>query len=56
LSPAINAPVLAIDLANVAKYTSTSSITPCSSPAPAPVAPKVPKPCASSTKKRKLQK
>ena len=44
LSDAINAPVLAKDLAKVAKYTSISSCTPCSSPAPAPVLPRVPNP------------
>ena len=49
LSPEMKAPVDAIDFAKVAKYTSIWSCTPCSSPAPAPVFPSVPKPCASST-------
>ena len=44
LFPAINAPKPAIDLAKVEKYTSIWSWQPCSSPAPAPVFPKVPKP------------
>src|SRR5690606_39584192 len=54
LSAAINAPIDAIDFANVEKYTSIPSWQPCSSPAPAPVLPNVPNPCASSTNKRKL--
>ena len=54
LLAATNAPVEAIDFANVAKYTSILSCTPCSLPAPFPFSPSVPKPCASSTKKRNL--
>jgi hypothetical protein len=46
--------MLAIDFAKLRNKHQYHPELPCSSPAPAPVLPSVPKPCASSTSKRKL--
>jgi hypothetical protein len=53
LSAAKKAPILAIDLANVEKYTSYH-LDNLVLLLLHPVLPRVPKPCASSTNKRKL--
>ena len=50
-----NAPIPAIDLAKVLNRTSTPSVTPKWLAVPRPPSPIVPKPCASSTNRRKLK-